>query len=134
MRNLTSFLFSLLTVCTLADEPWRLRLVSEEGVELHIDLYEESVAVPGMTMFGPMNGYLGGRIYGVWPVTSFEIKDDKEANLRVSNDLGSEAQHIRLVQATDTTWVMTFEGHNAIRKVNGKKLEKVPSRYVMRRK
>ena len=53
---------------------------------------EESIQVPGMEMFGPMNGYLGGDIYCVWSVTSFKIQDDKVATLRLSNDLGSETQ------------------------------------------
>lgn len=81
-----------------AAEPWKLRLDnSDEGVYLHIDLYEESIPVPGMEMFGPMNGYLNGKgVYGVWSVTSFDIKDDKVATLRLSNDLGSETQSIRL--------------------------------------
>lgn len=117
-----------------ADEPWRLRLQSEEGVELHLDLYAESIDVPGMEMFGPMNGYLGGKIYGVWPITSFEIKNAKNATLRVSNDLGSESQELTLKQDTDSTWTMRLVGTNVIRKSVNKKLVKMPDRYVMRLK
>ena len=40
----------------------------KEKVTLTIDLHEESIEVPGMEMFGPMNGYLGGNIYGGWAV------------------------------------------------------------------
>ena len=118
----------------LAQGPWKLKLFCpEEKVRLHIDLYEESIQVPGMEMFGPMNGYLGGDIYGVWTITSFEIKDNREATLRVSNDLGSETQRITLTQQTDSTWLMRFEGRNVVKRVNGKKLVKIPSTFLMRK-
>ena len=80
-----------------------------------------------------MNGYLGGDIYGVWTITSFEIKDNREATLRVSNDLGSETQRITLTQQTDSTWLMRFEGRNVVKRVNGKKLVKIPSSFLMRK-
>lgn len=119
---------------SVADEPWRLHLISDDQVELHIDLYEESIEVPGMEMFGKMNGYLGGSLYDVWTVTSFKIKSDKAVTLRASNDLGGDAQEISLRQETDSTWVMQFEGGNVVRKLKGKKLVKVPDRYIMKRK
>lgn len=117
----------------LADGPWKLHLVSQEGVELHVDLYEESIIVPTLSDFGPMNGYLGGKIYGEWYVTSFDIKNDKQANIRVSNDLGSETQDMVIKQETDSTWTVQLKGYNAIRKVVGKKLEKMPDNYVMKK-
>ena len=132
------FFTVLLALCSasvmLAQGPWKLKLFCpEEKVRLHIDLYEESIQVPGMEMFGPMNGYLGGDIYGVWTITSFEIKDNREATLRVSNDLGSETQRITLTQQTDSTWLMRFEGRNVVKRVNGKKLVKIPSTFLMRK-
>lgn len=124
---------SLAVIPILAEGPWKLHLVSREGVELHIDLYEESIIVPTLSDFGAMNGYLGGKIYGEWYVTSFDIKNDKQANIRVSNDLGSETQDMVVRQDTDSTWTVQLKGYNAIRKVVGKKLEKVPDSYVMKR-
>lgn len=79
-----------------------------------------------MEMFGPMNGYLGGYgIYGVWSVTSFEIKDDKTAFLRMSNDLGSETQQIRLTQQTDSTYLMELQGGVVVKKAVNRKLIKI---------
>lgn len=134
MKRLHLFAVALLAALPiLAEGPWKLHLVSQEGVELHIDLYEESITVPTLSDFGPMNGYLGGKIYGEWYVTSFNIKNDKQASIRVSNDLGSETQDMVLSQETDSTWTLQLKGYNAIRKVVGKKLEKMPSNYVMKR-
>lgn len=127
-------LFFLYNICVQGDTPWKLSLTCpEEKIDLVIDLYEESIEVPTMEMFGPMNGYLRGNIYGVWYVTSFKTKD-KKAEIKVANDLGSENQKIELQQLTDSTWSMKFIGHNVVKRVSGKKLVKIPSEFIMKRK
>ncbi len=133
-KILTSTLLILTASVALAQGPWKMKLTCpEEKVNLVMNLYEESIEVPGMEMFGPMNGYLGGNIYGVWSITSFEIKDNKNAKLRVSNDLGSETQEIQLTQQNDSTWKMDFLGRNVVKRVNGKKLVKIPATYLMKK-
>lgn len=118
----------------LAQGPWKLSLhCPEENVHLYLDLYEESINVPGMDMFGPMNGYLGGNIYGVWSVTSFKIQDDKVATLRLSNDLGSETQKATLTQQSDSLYILRFDGLNVVKRAIGKKLVKIPSEFKMRK-
>lgn len=137
-------LSTLFTLCCLfvtqslwANEPWRLHLQSmeEEGITLRIDLYDETIDVPGMELFGPMNGYMGGKgIYGVWMVTSFKIESDREATLRLSNDQGSETQRIRLTNLTDSTYQAELQGGVVMKKVVEKKLVKLPSRLTFRTK
>lgn len=118
----------------LAQGPWKLKLYCpEESVRLHIDLYEESIEVPGMEMFGPMNGYLNGNVYGVWTVTSFKIQDDKTATLRLSNDLGSETQKATLTQQSDSLYLLHLDGNCVIKRVVGKKLVKVPFDFKMQK-
>ena len=47
----------------------------ENQLNLHIDLYEESLSVPGLEMFGPMHGYVNGQgVYNVWYITKVELK------------------------------------------------------------
>ena len=116
-----------------AQGPWKMNLLCpEEDVRLHINLYEETIEVPGMEMFGPQNGYLGGNIYGVWTVTSFKIQDDKTATLKLSNDLGSETQKVTLVQQSDSVYTMRFDGTNVVKRAIGRKLVKVPSEFRMK--
>lgn len=116
----------------LAQGPWKLKLYCpEESVRLHIDLYEESIEVPGMEMFGPMNGYLNGNVYGVWTVTSFKIQNEKTATLRLSNDLGSETQKATLTQQSDSLYLLHLDGLCVIKRVVGKKLVKVPVDFKM---
>ncbi len=133
-RILFLFFIALsLSSTVMAQGPWKLKLLCpEENVRLHIDLYEESIKVPGMEMFGPMNGYLGGNIYGVWTVTSFKIQDDKTATLRLSNDLGSETQKATLTQQSDSLYLLHLDGITVVKRVVGKKLVKVPIDFKMK--
>ncbi len=137
--KMTRFITFLSVLCLLsiavvrAGEPWKVNLRSaEEDVNLYLDLYEESIEVPGMEMFGPMNGYMKGNIYGVWTVTSYKIISDKQASIKVSNDLGSETQKILLTRKNDSVWNMKFEGHNVVKRVKNRKLVKIPAEMTMK--
>ncbi len=106
----------------------------EEKLNLVLDLYQESVEVPGMEMFGPMHGYLNGNVYGVWTVTSANVKDARTAVLRLSNDLGSETQEVRLTQTNDSTYLFEQVDGVVIKKVVKKKLVKIPSKITFLKK
>lgn len=130
---ITTLLLSAVAT-TFAQGPWKINLKdSKENVELHLDLYGESIEVPGMEMFGPLNGYLGGDIYRTWAITSFKIKDDKTARIKVSNDLGSETQEIEIKQKNDSVWSVDLLGRNVVKRVKGKKLVKAPSSFQMQK-
>ncbi len=126
----------LLSIALRAGEPWKLQLTNkEEQVDLKLDLYEESIDVPGMELFGPMNGYLAGKgVYGTWMVTSFQIKNDKEATLRLSNDQGSETQSILLTWQNDSTYLMELQNGVVVKKVVNKKLVKIPAKITLNKK
>lgn len=138
MRHLSKIFFSLLaSLCFVssmhAEGPWKFKLLCpEEDIHLHIDLYEETIKVPGMEMFGPQNGYLGGNVYGVWTVTSFKIQDDKVATLKISNDLGSETQKLVLTQYSDSIYTLRFDGTNVVKRAIGRKLVKIPGEIKMK--
>ena len=135
MRLPYAILLSLATITGHPiEKPWKIRLYSqEENINVVLDLYEESVNVPGMDMFGPMNGYMNGNIYGTWSVTSSKILNDKTAMVGFSNDLGSETQRTTITHDTDSTWVMKFEGANVVKRLNGKKLVRIPSEITFKK-
>ena len=125
MRHFFALLALSLCLSANAGKPWKLSLTDpKEKITLDIDLYEESIEVPDMEMFGPMNGYLGGNIYGVWTVTSFQIKKDK-AILRLSNDMGSETQEAELTQTSDSTYTLKLLGSTVVKRAEGRKLHKI---------
>ena len=133
MKRILAIFCAFATLVSSAAQPWRMRLRnSEEGVVLRIDLYEESIDVPNMELLGPMNGYLGGNgIYGVWMVTSFDIDNDKSATLRLSNDLGSDTQQVRLTQQTDSTYLMELQGNVVVKKAVNRKLVKIAPKMML---
>ncbi len=125
MKSSLALIIAFLSLTTYANEPWKVNLIDKkQNITLRLNLYAEDIEVPDMEMFGPMNGYLGGNIYGVWPVTSFEIKK-KKAILRLSNDLGSETQEAELTQTSDSTYILKLTGSTVIKRVNGRKLVKI---------
>lgn len=123
-----------IATASIGQRPWKVNLQQpEEGINLHLDLYEESIEVPGMEAFGPMNGYMDGNIYGVWYVVGFDIKDESHANVTIANDLGSEDQKLTLTQTSDSTYQLKFLGYNAVKRAQGKKLVKIPAEFVMKK-
>lgn len=109
----------------------------EAKLTLHLNAYEETVEVPGMSYLGPLHGYLDGHgVYGTWFVTSCKILEDETpvtAELRLSNDLGADSQTLRFTAATDSTYIYKAIGGNAIRKAVGRKLVKIEGEYTFRR-
>lgn len=119
---------ALLTGSACAGEPWKFSLTDkEQRINVCVDLYEESIEVPGMELVGPLNGYLcGPGLYGTWMITSCKVKSEREAVVRASNDLGSETQEIRLVYTSDSTIVGTLVGTTVMKRVvGGRKLQKI---------
>lgn len=96
----------------------------ETGINLYLDLYEESLSVPGFGFLGKMNGYMNGNIYGTWMLVSFKI-DGPTALLRFSNDIGSDSQDIEFTQVSDSLFTYHAKGGNAIRRAVGRTLVKV---------
>ncbi len=119
-----------------ADEPWKFEANSQENeIKLVVDLYQETVDVPGMEMFGPMNGYIQGKgVYGIWMVTSVKIKNKREATIHLSNDMGSETQTVRLSLPNDSTCIFEQTDGAVIKKAVGRKLVKIPKTIELTRK
>ncbi len=125
-----------ISLCTLAwmaaaQNPFKCKLINkEEKINLVIDLYEESIPVPGMDMFGPLHGYMNGNVYGIWMITSAKIINEKEASIRLSNDFGSETQEIKLTVENDSTYNAELVDGVVIKKVIKKKLVKIPQKIT----
>lgn len=134
MKSIATLLCALSAVCAFAETPWKVRLQNkDEQVSVNINLYEETVNVPGMEMFGPMNGYLMGKgVFGTWMVTSFEIESDKRARIRFSNDQGADTQEVRLTWQSDSTCLFEIPERVVIRKVINKKFHPITEKFVLK--
>lgn len=127
MRKVFFTLFLALTscICTLAQRPFEGHFFSKElGVNLYINLYEETLTAPGFSFLGKMHGYMKDGIYGTWMITKCHI-DGNCAKIRFSNDIGSDTQDVELKIKDDDTYTYHAIGGNAVRKAVGRKLVKV---------
>lgn len=103
-----------------------------EKVRINLDMGQESLEVPGMSFLGPVHAYMAGNIYGVWMLTKGECKNGT-AILRFTNDIGSDAQTVELKPLPDGTYEYRAVGGNAVRRVKGRRLVKIPEVMIMRR-
>ena len=122
-------------VSITAGEPFRGTFKGEElKITLEINLYEEDVKVPGMEMFGPMNGYLRGTdLYCTWYVSRVQQATDNKASVHFSNELGSETQAVELTLKDDSLLTLRQTGGSVLKKVVGKKLQKLPNEITFKR-
>lgn len=118
----------------LAQRPFEGHFYCKEtGVNMYLNLYEETLLAPGFSFLGKMHGYMKDGIYGTWMITKFNIKDQK-ATIRFSNDIGSDSQDIEFTQKSDSLYTYHAVGANSIRRAVGRKLVKVTGDMVFVRK
>lgn len=105
----------------------------EARVQLHLNLYEETLEVPGSEFLGKMHGYMNGDgIYGTWMLLSQKVNGNK-AELRFSNDIGSDIQNVTLTLLPDSTYSFRTTGTNCLRRAQGRKLVKISGDMTFRR-
>lgn len=104
----------------------------QEKIRLCLDLYQPTLQAPGMSFLGKLHGYMQGNIYGVWLITSFKIKK-QTATLRLSDDLGADSQSIKLTLEGDSLLHYEAIDGNHIRRVEKRKLVKIPDRLTFKR-
>ncbi len=108
--------------------PFKGTFVNKEfRINLVIDADSASITIPGLSFLGPTNGYMGGNIYGIWMVTSCEVKGST-ATFRLSNDQGADSQTIRLTPAENGGLNYEAIDGNEIKRASGRKLIKIPTK------
>ncbi len=132
-RFILTGVLTLLMQGLYAERAFDCKLLDKEAnIELVINLYDASIMVPDMEMFGPMNGYMSGKgIYNLWVVTSCKVKNEREATLTFSNDLGSETQKATLKLEADSCFHLRQIEGAAFKKVGpNRKLIKLPEELI----
>ena len=122
MKRMTAILLLVMatTLCAIAQRPFEGHFFCKEtGVNLYLNLYEETLEAPGFSFLGKMNGYMKDGIYGTWMVIKSNIKSDNKA--------------IELTLNADSTYTYRAVGGNAIRRAVGRKLVKVAGEMTFKR-
>jgi len=108
---------------------------NEYEVYMRINFYDQDVEVPGQPLYGKLPGFLGKNHNSFcWVITSCKIKDEREAELDLINDFGSEDLHARLFCHNDSTYVLHQMSGSSIKIPKYNKWQKLPKYIVFKRK
>ena len=109
-------------------ENFRAYLVNNKyEVYLRINFYDQNVNVPGHELYGELPGFLGKKNNSFcWLITSCKVKSEKEADIQLINDFGSEDLSAELIRQNDSTYILR-QGEGSTIKVPLKgKWQKLP--------
>lgn len=132
----TVCLFSLLPASAQEiAKPFRAYLYNNDyEVFMRLDLYNESITVPGQDLYGELPGYLGKKNNSFcWLITSAKI-DGNKAELQMINDYGSEDLTATLTEENDSLYVLKQVEGSTLKVPKEGKWQKLPSKLVFKRR
>ena len=132
----TVCLFSLLPASAQEiAKPFRAYLYNNDyEVFMRLDLYNESITVPGQDLYGELPGYLGKKNNSFcWLITSAKI-DGNKAELQMINDYGSEDLTATLTAENDSLYVLKQVEGSTLKVPKDGKWQKLPSKLVFKRR
>ena len=136
------FLFSIVLHITVLSasaqqnsKPFRAYLYNNDyEVFMRLDLYGESITVPGQELYGELPGYLGKKHNSFcWLITSSKI-DGEKAELQMINDYGSEDLTATLTLENDSLYVLRQVEGSTLKVPKDGKWQKLPSKLVFKRR
>ena len=136
------FLFSIVFHIALlsasaqqSSKPFRAYLYNTDyEVFMRLDLYGESITVPGQELYGELPGYLGKKHNSFcWLITSSKI-DGEKAELQMINDYGSEDLTATLTVENDSLYVLRQVEGSTLKVPKDGKWQKLPSKLVFKRR
>ena len=119
----------VLVLSAKAEEPFKCIVTNKEyNVFLRLNLYEETIPIPGQDILGTTFGYLKKPTDSrVWIVTGATIsKDGKKAALEMVNDYGSEDLNAELILNSDSTYILRQLQGSTIKVAGKNKWIKLP--------
>ena len=133
MKKLYFFLITLLTATTCVAEQKSVFKGTfynkENDITIAIDLYDTTIVSPNYSFLGKLNGYMTGRLYDAWFVTSFHLENNK-ATVKFSNDLGSDVQEVLFTFDDKGQLVYSAQGANVVRRAENRKWIKLPDKMI----
>lgn len=133
-----TFLLMLLLLPAVAQEskkPFRAYLFNKEyDVFLRIDLYNESITIPGQELYGQLPGYLGKMHNSFcWVITAANINGNT-AELQMINDFGSEDLNATLTVENDSLYRLKQVEGSTLKVPKNGKWQKLPKNLVFKRR
>lgn len=104
-------------------------------VYLRINLYDQNIQIPGQELYGDLPGYLGKKNNSFcWVITSCKVKNEKEAELQLINDFGSEDLKATLIRQNDSVYILKQGSGSTIKVPNKGKWQKLPKTIEFKRR
>lgn len=106
----------------------------EQDVTLEINLYEETVKIPGQDVLGEVYGYLKKNTDSrAWIVMGVKLsKDGKAAELEIINDYGSEDLNASLTLTDDGEYVLKQLSGSTMKVASRGKWVKLPKEMTFK--
>ena len=130
------FHLSLLSVSAQnTAKPFRAYIYNNDyEVFMRLDLYNESITVPGQELYGKLPGHLGKKHNSFcWLITSSKI-EGQTAELQMINDYGSEDLTATLTVENDSLYVLRQVEGSTLKVPKEGKWQKLPSKLVFKRR
>lgn len=118
---------SLLLHAQTASSPFKGYFYNKEyNVYLRINFYD-NIMVPEHEIFGNLPGYIGkeGNSF-FWLITEVKGINEKQANINVVNDYGSEDFTATFSMENDSTYILKQESGSILKVPNKGKWQKLP--------
>lgn len=129
-KILSTSLLLLISFAGIAqkEQPFKGYFLNEEyKVYLQIDFYNNNIVVPGQEVFGEMPGFFGDNQDGrKWLITNAKVKNEKEAEISLINDVASEDLVAKIQIVNDTTLRLRQVSGSVLEIARNRKWVKMP--------
>ena len=107
---------------------------NEYNVYLRINFYDQDIEVPGQPLYGQLPGYLGKKNNPFcWVIVSCKVENEKNAEMQLINDYGSEDLTATLTRQNDSIYVLKQKSGSNIKVPNKGKWMKLPNTFELKR-
>ncbi|MCQ2095619.1 MAG: hypothetical protein MJY59_02620 [Bacteroidaceae bacterium] len=129
MRVVITALLLALTMTLSAQEPFKGKFTNVElRIDCTLNLYADSIDVPGLEGLEKCYGYISGKLNGNWIILRVDKITDDTAVARITCDRGNDATDITF--RTTPTGIQFTQADAVIKTVNGNKYVKLPKKTI----
>lgn len=134
-NNMRFFIFQsclLFTLSSFSQTPFKGKFLNKEiRIDCVLNLYADSIDVPGLEGLETCYGYISGNLNGTWVILGVKKLNTKSAVVRVTCDRGNDATDLNM-KLTDDGFEFT-QDDAVIKTVKGKNYVKLPKTIQLKR-
>ena len=116
MKRMTAILLLVMatTLCAIAQRPFEGHFFCKEtGVNLYLNLYEETLEAPGFSFLGKMNGYMNQRLSMRAPI-AVTVRSITSSSDTPSSCIDCNSSRERIVNLSNRTYLSSSIRRNDV--------------------